>query len=77
MTVTISTRGQMVLPSTVRRRYHLMPQSKVEVLDNGKEIILVPLPSNSFKQAKGILKGVSTKDLIDLRRQERRKEHGS
>ncbi len=76
MTVTISTRGQMVLPSNVRRRYHLTPHSKVEVLDNGKEIILVPLPVDSFKRARGILKGVSTKDLIVLRHQERRKEHG-
>jgi AbrB family looped-hinge helix DNA binding protein len=76
MTLTISTRGQMVLPSAVRRRHHLIPHSKVEVLDNGKEIILIPLPKDSFKKSRGILTGVSTKDLINLRRLERSREHG-
>jgi AbrB family looped-hinge helix DNA binding protein len=77
MTVTVSSRGQMVLPSAVRRRYHLVPRSKVEVLDNGREIVLIPLPRDSFKKARGILKGVSTMDLVTLRRQERVREHGT
>lgn len=77
MTVTISSRGQMVLPSKVRKRYHLFPHSKVEVFENGKEIILIPLPQDSFKKSRGILKGVSTGDLVSLRRQERLREHGS
>ena len=78
MTVTISTKGQVVIPSELRKRYKLKPRSKVEFLDNGSEITLVPIPREPFKASYGILKGkgVTTKDLINFRRKERKKENG-
>lgn len=74
MTVTISVRGQMVIPSDIRKRYGIKPQSKVEFIDTGEEIVLVPLPKDSFRDSFGVLKGVTTKDLIRERRKERRRE---
>ena len=76
MTVTVSSKGQVVVPSEFRKRYNLKPGSKIEFLDNGNEIVLIPLPRDSFKASYGILKGkgITTRDLIEFRRKERKKE---
>ena len=76
MTVTVSVKGQMVIPAKIRKKYHIKPESKVELIDTGKEIVIIPIPSNPFRQSKGILKGVATKDLIKARRKERSYEYG-
>lgn len=75
MTVTVSVKGQMVIPAKIRKKYHIKPESKVELIDTGREIVIIPIPSNSFKQSKGILKGITSLDLIKARRKERSYEH--
>ncbi|HIE43285.1 MAG TPA: AbrB/MazE/SpoVT family DNA-binding domain-containing protein [Candidatus Omnitrophica bacterium] len=75
MTVTVSVKGQMVIPAELRRRYGIKPKSKVEFIDTGKEIIMVPLPEENVKKnSYGVLKGVSSSDLISYRREERKRE---
>lgn len=76
MSMTVSVRGQTVIPSVIRKKYKIGPNSKVEFVDTGGEIVVVPIPSNSFAYSKGILKGVSTQDLVSERRRERKREHG-
>jgi AbrB family looped-hinge helix DNA binding protein len=71
MTVKISSKGQIVIPKDLRKKYNLKPKSKVELVDTGEEIVVIPLPERDiFLNSKGILKGVGTKDLIKLRRKE-------
>ena len=75
MTLTVSSKGQLVIPSSVRKKYKIQARSRMELVDLGREIVLVPLPKNSFVQAKGILKGsVAVSDLVESRRRERQKE---
>lgn len=74
MTVTVSVRGQMVIPSQIRKKYHIQPQTKIELLDKGNEIVIIPLPKDTLQQARGILKGVVAADLLEFRRQEKRLE---
>ncbi len=77
MTAKVSSRGQTVIPALLREKYHIEPNSRVEFLDAGGEIVLVPIPAQGFKQARGFLKGkgLSLKDLQDYRRQERAREN--
>lgn len=77
MTLTVSSRGQLVLPAAIRKRYKIEPQSQLELVDVGGEMVLVPLPRDAFRGSRGILKGVTTKDLIETRRRERRREHAA
>lgn len=77
MGVVISVRGQTVIPSEIRKKYNITPKSKIEFLDTGKEIVIIPLPKDSFLESRGILKGVTTEDLIEERRKERKYEHKS
>lgn len=74
MTVTVSIKGQMVIPSDIRKKYHIKPRTKVEIFDKGKEIVIIPLPSDPIRDSRGILKGVSTKDILKLRHKDNAKE---
>jgi len=75
MTVTVSRKGQLVIPAPVRKRYRIVPGSRVEVLDVGREIVLVPVPKDTFRASRGMLKGYSVKEFLRWRGQERKREH--
>ncbi len=76
MTVTVSERGQMVLPAAIRKSYGIKAHSKVEVLDKGGEIVIIPIPKGGIEAARGILKGkgLSTAEFLRMRREERKRE---
>jgi AbrB family looped-hinge helix DNA binding protein len=77
MTAKVSLRGQTVIPAALRQKYHILPNSRIEFLDAGGEIVLVPVPKDGFKEARGFLKNqsLSLKDLWAYRREERAREH--
>jgi len=75
MAVTVSSKGQLVIPAKVRKRHHITPGSQVEVLDTGQQIVLVPVPKDAFRASRGMLQGYSVKEFLHWRRQERRREH--
>ena len=75
MTVIMSNKGQLVIPAKVRKRYHMTPGSRIEVLDTGQQIVLVPVPKDAFRTSGGMLKGKMTvQDLLNERRKERERE---
>jgi len=75
MTITVSARGQMVIPASIRKRYSIKPNSKVELLDLGKEVVIVPILEQSISKSRGILRCLSTSDIIKSRRALRKREH--
>lgn len=75
MTLTVSAKGQMVIPASIRKKYSIKPNTKIELLDLGKELVIVPVAGQSLSQSRGILKGVSTLDLVKERRISRKQEH--
>lgn len=76
MTATISVKGQLVIPAAIRRRYHLGPHAKVDILDTGHAIVILPAPKgDAFLASRGLLKGkLSTKEFLRFRREERARE---
>jgi AbrB family looped-hinge helix DNA binding protein len=60
-TTTISTKFQIVIPKEVREKLHLSPQQRLQVLEKGGIITLVP--EVPLKSLKGALKGMSKTDL--------------
>lgn len=56
-TTTISPRFQIVIPKEVREKLHLSPKQKLQVLEKGGVITLVP--EVPLKSLKGVLKGMS------------------
>jgi AbrB family looped-hinge helix DNA binding protein len=77
MTVTVSAKGQLVIPASIRKRHRLAAGARVQVLDLGREIVVVPVPDDAFKASRGMLKGsgFTVKEFLRWRRAERRREH--
>ena len=60
-TTTISTKFQIVIPKEVREKLHLTPQQRLQIVEKGGVITLVP--EVPLKLLKGALKGMSKTDL--------------
>ncbi|MEO5631504.1 MAG: AbrB/MazE/SpoVT family DNA-binding domain-containing protein [Nitrospiraceae bacterium] len=60
-TTTISTKFQIVIPKEVREKLHLTPQQRLQIVEKGGVITLVP--EVPLKSLKGVLKGMSKTDL--------------
>ena len=65
VTTTISTKFQIVIPKEVRDKLHLTPSQRLQVVEKGGVITLVP--EVPLKSLKGALKGMSKTDLREKR----------
>jgi AbrB family looped-hinge helix DNA binding protein len=63
----ISSKGWIVIPVELRKKYGLKPGMQVQLVDYGGVVSLVPLLKNPIRQAAGILKGGTslTQALLD------------
>lgn len=60
-TTTISSKFQVVIPKEVRDKLHLTPSQRLQVVEKGGVITLVP--EVPLKSLKGALKGMSSTGL--------------
>jgi AbrB family looped-hinge helix DNA binding protein len=72
MTVKVSQKGWVVIPAEIRKKYNLNPGSKVEIVDYGGVIALIPSLENPIEQGYGFLKDGPS--LIQALREERESE---
>lgn len=65
MKTTMTVRGQTVVPSAIRKAYDLEPDTRIEWLDDGKCIRVVPLGKDAVREARGVYgKGTLRKALL-------------
>jgi AbrB family looped-hinge helix DNA binding protein len=75
MVVTISSKGQLVIPKTIRRALAIKPGAKFTVeLNPEQQIVLRPLPEPPdlhavIRSLQGILKDTNALDLLQEERQ--------
>ncbi len=55
--LTVSTKGWVVIPAALRRKYGLKPGTKVKIVDYGGVLALVPLFEDPIQEAMGMLAG--------------------
>lgn len=60
-TTTISSKFQIVIPKEVREKLRLSPQQRLQIVEKGGVITLVP--EVPLKSLKGLLKGMSKTDI--------------
>ena len=72
MTVKMSTKGWVVIPAALRKKYNLEPGADLHVVDYGGILALVPASENPIKDAVGMLKGETslTQALLEEHRKE-------
>ena len=76
MSLTISTKGWVVIPAELRKKYNLVPGTEVIIVDYGGVLSIIPALQNPVKQGRGSLKGLPslTKDLLHERKNEKSRE---
>jgi len=62
-TVTVSPKFQIVLPKMIRRELEIKAGEKMAVVEKGGIIQLIPV--GKIREARGIAKGISTRELRD------------
>lgn len=75
-TTAVTLKGQIVIPSLIRKKYHIKTGTKICVIEHGDEIILRPLTEDYFYRIAGFLntKGEAAKALLEERREEKEAE---
>ena len=69
-----TTKGQIVIPAELRKKYGITAGTRIIVLDTGDEIVLKPLTRQYLKNLRGSLKGSGAlKVLIEERRKDKAK----
>ncbi|MGQ9646130.1 MAG: AbrB/MazE/SpoVT family DNA-binding domain-containing protein [Thermodesulfobacteriota bacterium] len=54
-TVKTLSKGQIVIPAEIRRKYHIEPGTKIQIMEYGGIIYLIPPVEDPIKAAYGIL----------------------
>ena len=71
MVTQVTTKGQIVIPATLRRKYGIRKGTRIVISDNGDSIVLKPITEEYLKKLQGSLKGKGgLKTLIDARRRD-------
>lgn len=69
VTVKVSSKGQIVLPKSIREKFGIRPGDDVEVLDFGEEIVIVPVKKDM--KLRGLVKfEKSVKEILKETRAE-------
>lgn len=57
---TVTERGQITIPHQLRRRYKVQAKSNLRWIDTGWGMLVVPVPGDAIKTARGMLAGRHT-----------------
>lgn len=74
MKSTVTKRGQTAIPVVIRKRYNIEPDTKLEWIDNGHTITVLPIPQEPIKDLKGKFKDMNLREVLLKSRQEERRQ---
>ncbi len=74
----VTSKGQIVIPARLRRRYGIETGTKICFIERDQEILLQPITEESIRQMRGMLKsrGSAAKELLRERSRDRKREDG-
>ena len=75
-TTTVSEKGWVVIPNEIREKYNIKKGDKVNIIDYGNIIAIIPTSRDVIKDSVGIFKSKKslTKSLLDDRKEEIERE---
>jgi len=75
METLLTERGQTVVPAPIRKRYKLVKGARLEWVDDGFTIKVIPIPSDPVEALHGIAEGENLLGvLLEERRRDRERE---
>ncbi|MDA2936804.1 AbrB/MazE/SpoVT family DNA-binding domain-containing protein [Acidobacteria bacterium AH-259-A15] len=77
MRTKVTKRGQVSIPSKVRKKLKIGPDTKLEWVVEGNTARVIPLPSDPLKAFRGSGKKGMVRRLLDERRRDQEQENGS
>lgn len=69
---TVTTKGQLVIPSKLRRKYAIREGTQVAFLEEGNRLVLQPLTPEFIRSLRGSLKG--NPSALNLLLEDRKRE---
>ena len=76
MRTKVTKRGQVSVPSDVRRELEIGPESVLEWVVEGNTARVIPIPADAIRALRGSGKKGLVKALLRERRRDRRRENG-
>lgn len=75
-TAYVTSKGQLVVPAKLRRRYGIKPGTKVYFIERGNEILFQPVTKEYIRSVCGMLKSETsvTQELLKERAKDRERE---
>jgi AbrB family looped-hinge helix DNA binding protein len=73
----VTKRGQVSIPSDIRRRLHIDPDTRLEWIIEGVTVRVIPLPADAIKAFRGSGKKGLVRRLLQDRRKDWKIEDGS
>ena len=75
-TAKVSTKGWIVIPAALRRRYRIEPGQEIRIVDYGGVLSLIPPLRDPVRDGRGLLAGGPslTEALLEERRRERERD---
>ena len=72
----MTSKGQVVVPSRLRKKYGIKPGLKIAFIEQKDGVLLIPMDEAFFSQFVGILKGTapSKKEYLAWKKEEMRAE---
>jgi AbrB family looped-hinge helix DNA binding protein len=72
---TISSKGQLVIPAALRKKYRLKAGARVSIIDGEGQFTVTPNPYEALLALRGKYAGLPLdEDLAEMRREERERE---
>lgn len=76
MRTRVTKRGQVSVPSAVRRQLRIGPETVLEWVVEGNTARVIPLPADPIRAFRGSGRKGQVNTLLRERRRDRKKEHG-
>ncbi len=72
LTTTVTRRGQIVVPASIRRRHNIQPGDQLVWIDDGESIKVISVPQDPIRALRGCAQGEALLDRLLTSRQEGR-----
>lgn len=76
VTTVVTTKGQIVIPSKIRRKYNIKKGTKLYIEERGDELVLKAVTQEYFEKIAGVLqtRGKLSRALLEERSKDKERE---